>query len=212
MEKPSFSEMYKANYAGVVGFLSARMWGSDIALDLADDTMSSAFENWERFEYHGPGPTFVWLCQIAKRRRIDFLRKFFAREFGFSDVFPDFDEGDGTVSPPEESFLGGDLGLPELEVLKAEGMKVLYDALGRLRPADRQALVLRLIDEKGYDEMARMVKAAEATMRQRVSRARQRITEMAGDELKEYMEIWHGEFVRYMNYGRGLVELSQNDE
>lgn len=57
----------------------------------------------------------------------------------------------------------------------AEIRAAIADALDRLAPAQREAFVLRHLDDRSYGEMARLLGEREDTLRMRVHRAREAV-------------------------------------
>lgn len=92
-----------------------------------------------------------WLYAVAERRLIDELRRR-KRAATFVDVAtPDLDE------------TGGDT------------MQALEDAVDRLPDVQRRVLVMRVVEERTYPEIARALNCNEATCKMRLSRALQQL-------------------------------------
>ena len=80
-----------------------------------------------------------------------------------------------------------------LEVVPTEGeakdtflvrrrARVLRDALGKLKPSEREALVLRYVSDLSHREVATATNLDEATARKRISRALARLRSVLPDE------------------------------
>src|SRR5947199_119508 len=54
-------------------------------------------------------------------------------------------------------------------------------ALGRLRPEQREAFLLKYVEELGYDEMSRLTGAGVSALKMRVMRACDRLRELLSD-------------------------------
>ncbi|MDF2694748.1 MAG: polymerase sigma-54 factor RpoN [Labilithrix sp.] len=73
----------------------------------------------------------------------------------------------------------------ELEIdrlLERERQERLFQALGDLPPAMREAVILRFVDELSYEEMERVLSSNASTLRSRVHHALQRLKERLGKE------------------------------
>jgi RNA polymerase sigma-70 factor (ECF subfamily) len=58
-------------------------------------------------------------------------------------------------------------------------------ALGRLRPEQREAFLLKYVEELGYDEMSRLTGVGVSALKMRVMRACERLRELLGDVREE---------------------------
>jgi RNA polymerase sigma-70 factor (ECF subfamily) len=58
----------------------------------------------------------------------------------------------------------------------------IYWALGRLEPEQREAFLLKHVEERGYDEMAQLTGASVSALKMRVKRACERLRELLKEE------------------------------
>jgi RNA polymerase sigma factor (sigma-70 family) len=155
-----FCRLYD-RYAGVLVRWFARTAGEAAAADLAAETIAAVWRARRQFRDDGSGSAAPWLFAIARNVLRDSLRKGrredrarvrlglptdLGEESGFADV-------DDRLSPS-----------PELRA-----------ALEVLGAGEWAAVELRVIDELGYDEIARRLDIQPAAARLRVSRALRRL-------------------------------------
>jgi RNA polymerase sigma factor (sigma-70 family) len=164
----AFCRIYD-RYAAPLARWFARSVGEAAAADLAAETVATAWRARRQFRDDGSGSAAPWLFAIGRNVLRDSLRKGkredrarlrlglptdLAEEHGYDDV-------DARLSPS-----------PALSV-----------ALAALGAGERDAVALRVIDELGYDEIARRLDIRPAAARLRVSRALRRLrTALAGGE------------------------------
>ncbi|MCC6409729.1 MAG: sigma-70 family RNA polymerase sigma factor [Planctomycetes bacterium] len=124
------------------------------ARDLTQECFARAWER--RAEYRGDAPYRSWLGAIVRNRLRDELRARMRRgeasELGV----------DGLLD--EREFDG--------ELVDAELELALQRELGRLSENERRALHLRVVEERGYDEVAAELRVQPATARTLVMKAR----------------------------------------
>ncbi len=121
------------------GRLPVRCRGMNDTEDLVQDTVASALRRLDRFEIRHEGALLAYLRQAVLNRIIDEVRKKNRRPLAVT--LPE-DYVDGGTSPLERV-----IGLQNVERYEA--------ALRQLRPRDREAIVMRLEQQIGYDLMAK---------------------------------------------------------
>jgi RNA polymerase sigma-70 factor (ECF subfamily) len=167
-EAEPFCRIYD-RYAGPLSHWFARAVGEAAAPDLAAETIAAAWRARRQFRDDGTGTAAPWLFAIGRNVLRDSLRKGrredrarlrlglptdLGEESGFTDV-------DARLSPS-----------PELSA-----------ALAALGAGERHAVEMRVVEELGYDEIARRLAIQPAAARLRVSRALRRLRiALAGGE------------------------------
>ena len=163
--------------------LALRMVGdTDRAADITQDAFFSAFRAIASFR----GTSFrAWLLRIVSNACYDYWR---ARGRHPSVSLQALTEGD-----PEDDSAGGPLPAaliatadePEPLALRAELVEALQDALLRLPPEQRLALVLSDVQGLAYDEIAQVMQTSLGTVKSRISRARGHMRDLlrASEEL-----------------------------
>lgn len=129
-----------------------------------------------KHSFKGTGTFARWLFSIAHNMGIDYLRKHTRNDKG--EFSPDLKD-DGPYGP--------DL----LE--KKESRAILNYSLGKLKPQEREILIMAKICELKYSEIAAINKCSESAVKTRICRALKRLkdiymeVEKASYEKKEYL-------------------------
>ena len=151
-------------YALPLGRLCMAFTGSQAeSEELVQETLIAAFDGFA--QYRGDGTVRAWLFGIARRlcgRHVELRAR---RETKLRLV--------------HDTGRGRDAGELALERERAQRAR---DALGRLKPSEREAVVLRYEGELSFREVAAACGVDEAAARKRVSRALTRLRADLGEE------------------------------
>lgn len=155
----AFSELYRSEGESVLIFLTRRTWDGETALELTAETFALALRSWRRLSKLAPEQQRAWLFTVARRQLSRYLRRAkierrAIRRLGMQ--LPEMDQEDVLLIEQRA-------GLPELR-------QTLERELSRLSAAQREALRLRVVEERSYEEMALALGISEQTARARVSR------------------------------------------
>jgi RNA polymerase sigma factor (sigma-70 family) len=154
-ERPeAFGVFYRRHERMVLGFFMRRTGVPELAADLAAETFAAALLHVRRFD-PARGPALAWLFGIAQNK----LRRAWER---------------GRV----ENRARRRLGMPVLaldddaiaRIERVSGDDRVDALLGRLPPAQAEAVRARILDEEAYTAIAARVRCSESVVRQRVSR------------------------------------------
>jgi len=133
--------------------------------DLVQDAVLETLKRLERFEHRTVGALQAYMREIVINRIRDVVRR--VRRRGVP------------VEPPET--LADETPSPLERAIMAERLEKFVDALQRLRPVDRQAIVWRIELGYSYDEIAkRLGKPSIEAARMTVSRALARLANEMG--------------------------------
>ena len=158
----SFEEFYLRHVATLLGYFARRTGDPEMAADLTSETFAAALAGRRRFRAES-GAAVAWLFGIATRKLADAQRRGYAerrmcKRLGMERI----ELSDADIAHIEELGAG------------AEG--ALLEALP---DAQRDAIRMHVIEERGYGEIAEELQTSEAVVRKRVSRglagARRRI-------------------------------------
>jgi RNA polymerase sigma-70 factor (ECF subfamily) len=156
-DRAAFGELYERHERALLGFLGAATRRADLAADLTAETFARALEGCAGFDSER-GSARMWLFGIARnvlagsarRGRVESEAR---RRLGLKAV---------TVHPDQ---------LDAIETLIAcEGDALVEDWLEDLPSDEAAALRARILDERGYAEIAAEMRCSEALVRKRVSR------------------------------------------
>ena len=177
---PSFEELAqrfeKELYLTCYGILGHR----EDAADALQETMLRAWRGFKGFR--GEAQWRTWFHRIAVNTCIDMLRK--RRPNSSLDAMQ------------EEGFDPQDTGTSvsgELE--SAERKRLLREAIMKLNEKDRMLIVLRDVRGLSYEELARVLRMPEGTVKSRLSRAREHLKKIlaADAELFGFKDVNKGE-------------------
>lgn len=158
-EGDHFASMDQREGEAVLIFLARRTLDPAIAADLAAETFAQAFCSWPRLQGRPEEEVRAWLFTVARRQVSRYLRR-------------------GRVEGRAVRRLG--IRLPSLHeddvsaIEARAGLAQLRAALGaelaRLSLEQREALQLRVVEERSYAEVAQVLGVSEPAARARVSR------------------------------------------
>jgi RNA polymerase sigma-70 factor (ECF subfamily) len=158
-ERPSFDAVVAEQLDGVYRYLVYLTGDRAAAEDLAAETFEKAFRSWRRFDPRRGAPR-TWLCGIARRVAIDWLRAESRRRKREEAYALERDEvqqfGDGLPGPLEA-------------------------ALRELSPAEREVIALRILLDLDGPSAARVLGISVTACSTRLSRALKRLEEMTDD-------------------------------
>jgi len=156
----AFEEIVRLYQRRVYGVALRIVHAHDVADDVTQEAFLRAWRSLDRFELGRPfGP---WVCRIAANLAVNHVRSPRAREEGL----PDGHAETRTNAP-------GPLGA----LLDAEGASVLERAMGQLPQEQRAVLVLRVVEELSYAEIAETLGISPGTVMSRLFRARERLAQ-----------------------------------
>lgn len=154
-----FGEVFDRHYATIHAYLARRL-GRSRADDLAGEVFRVAFGTRARFD-PARGSVRAWLYGIANNVLRRHLR-------------------DGERAERAWARLAKTGGVDEIARVDDEldarlRLAVLQQALDRLLPADREALILFAVEQLTYSEIAAVMDTPVGTVRSRISRARSQV-------------------------------------
>lgn len=149
-------------YEGPVYRLALRMCGSaEDAREVAQDAFLAAWRGLPAFR--GDSRFSSWLYRLTTNAAIDFLR----REKHHLGNLP-LEEAPERPAPQQ----------PELLAEQREQQEALQRALDHLSSEHRQVLLLRVVQQMSYDEIAQALSLEIGTVKSRISRARRQLREI----------------------------------
>ena len=164
-DEQAFAELVRRYQAAVWGTAHRLLGNSSEVSDAVQETFLRAFSALGKFDPRYPfGP---WILRIATNYCIDQLRK---RKNMRTQLWSE-------LSEPDQERLLRDFSSDSGRELAGGGTMEGYVEIARtllngLNPKYKAAFVLREVEERGYDEVAKILGTTEITARVRVSRAR----------------------------------------
>jgi RNA polymerase sigma-70 factor (ECF subfamily) len=154
------TRLYDRHAEAMLAFFARRTFAPEVAVDLLAETFAAAFEDRKQFRGGDEEAAKAWLYGIARHQLMDFFRR-------------------GQVERKALSRLGVERrALTDHEYDRIEELAASADLRERVAgelaglPLDqREALRLRVVEERPYPELAATLGISEPTARARVSRA-----------------------------------------
>jgi RNA polymerase sigma factor (sigma-70 family) len=163
---------WRAESARLVGALTRMTRDVDLAEDLAQDALVAALEQWPVTGI--PDNPSAWLMTTAKRRGVDHFRRADTLRRKVAELEHDQARGGEEAQVPD---LDDHVDHIEDDVLRL----VFLSCHPALTPESRAALTLRLVGGLTTAEIARGFLTSEATMGQRISRAKKTLASVHAD-------------------------------
>ena len=154
-----FAAMYAREGEVVLVFLARRTLDAAIAADLAAETFAQAFGSWARLQGRSEEEMRAWLFTVARRQVSRYLRRGRVERRAVQRLgirVPSLHEDDVAA-------IEARAGLDQLRV-------ALSVELARLTLEQREALRLRVVEDRSYAEVALTLGISEQAVRARVSR------------------------------------------
>jgi RNA polymerase sigma factor (sigma-70 family) len=165
-EPSAFGGFYAAHSRELLRFFAIRTFDVEVARDLTAEAFAQAFEHRRRFRGSTDAEASAWLYGIARHQLSRYARKGVVERKALQRL---------SIQVPTVSEEDYD------RIVELAGFAELRDRVaaifGDLPDPQRDALCLRVIDERPYAEVARKLGISEQTARARVSRALRRVAD-----------------------------------
>jgi RNA polymerase sigma-70 factor, ECF subfamily len=168
----TFRLLFAQHHRFIFRFLYGMVGEPDLAEDLTQETFMRAYASMETLR--GESKLSTWLCGIAKNVALNTLRN---RKREFSQI----DMDDQTIAKLRES----EATAPGEFVLNQELRKVIHDALQKLDADKRMVFVLKLMQQKTYDEIAEITGFAIPKLKTDLHRAKAEMRSL----IRPYLEV-----------------------
>jgi RNA polymerase sigma-70 factor (ECF subfamily) len=160
-----FSRFYREHVEGVLIFFTRRCFDARVAVDLTAETFAHAFASRRGFRGAADGEAAAWLFAIARRQLAHYVER-------------------GSVSRLSRRLAGGVPVASEAELERIDELASLHEVRALLREqlqlleaGQREALWLRVVEERPYAAVAQQLGISEQAARTRVSRALRALSE-----------------------------------
>ena len=160
--------VWRMESARIIGALARMLRDVGLAEELAQDALVQALERWP--ETGVPDNPAAWLMAVAKNRALDQLRHRSLQRERESALSFEMDELLADAAPDLEAGL--------MDPVKDDVLRLMFIACHPVLATDaRTALTLRLLGGLSTDEIARAFFVSEATVAQRIVRAKRTLAE-----------------------------------
>ena len=165
-DQDAFAELVSRYRNQITNYLYRFLNDYEEAVDLAQETFVRVYFALDRYQRSYAFSTYIY--RIATNLAISELRKRKRRKLVSLTGF--FQSQDGSeareLNPPDER------PLQDCELVDTERRNAVQRAIRTLPDKYRAPLILRDVDGKSYDEIARILETSEGTVKSRISRAR----------------------------------------
>jgi RNA polymerase sigma factor (sigma-70 family) len=155
----AFKDFYVANVQRVLVFFTRRTLNAEVALDLTGDTFAIALQRRCQFRGGSDAEAEGWLFAIARSQLAHYWRRGMAERRALELV--GLDPPCAALSDLER--IEELAGLPELRCR-------IRAAIAGLHPQQAYAVIQRVVEERGYAELAAELGVSQDVVRARVSR------------------------------------------
>jgi RNA polymerase sigma factor (sigma-70 family) len=164
----AFGAFYRRHQDSVMAFVVHQTGDPDLAQDLVAETFAIAYSKAGRFD-PARGEGRGWLFGIARIAVLADHRLGGAEEVARRKV--------GVVTPTQSDEMW-----EQAEARVDSSTSAVVGGLRELSPDERDAVVARVIEDRGYADIAHSQQASEAAVRQRVSRGLRKLAQLVGRE------------------------------
>lgn len=143
------------------------------AEDLTIEAFGKAFKS---IDSYTPDFAFsTWLFRIATNNCIDFIRKKRAPTVSMDNLYTDIDGENVAINIPSENLD------PEEIIIDRQKKETMREIVAKLKPHYKILIELRYFDEKTYDEIAEQLQIPIGTVKAKLFRAREFLSQMIKD-------------------------------
>lgn len=161
----AFQEIYHS-FGGMVYNLALRLAGDpEEAADLSQETFLRIFRHLGKFR--GGSTLKTWIYRVA----LNHCRSRLGRR---RPMAPLPERAEETLRDPRRS--------PEDRALAGDAGRRVAAALARVKPAFREAVVLRDLEDLSYDEIAAVLQVRIGTVRSRIARGREQLRQILEEQ------------------------------
>ncbi len=154
----------------MVYHIAFRMFGTlEDAKDISQDVFLKVYRNLQYFDEKSAFST--WVYRIAVNTCIDEMRKRKGKQTYSLEA--ELEDSEGVY----QKQFADDGQTPEQSMMRKEAQREILQALERLSPEHKMAIILRDIRGFSYEEIAEITDTGLGTVKSRISRARQQLKE-----------------------------------
>lgn len=159
-DREQYSELVRRHQAALYRHALGMLGSPDAAADVTQDSLIRAFTRLSTCQ--DPARFGAWAFRILRNGCLDYLK----------------DRRRATVPIEDEAILGVAEGDPELSLEQAEVRETVFRALETLPEAQREAFLLKHVEDLSYEEMTERLGASISALKMRVKRAREALQVM----------------------------------
>jgi RNA polymerase sigma factor (sigma-70 family) len=176
-DQKAFRKLRLKYYDAIFKLINRMIRNREEVEDLTQEAFIKAFTSLNKFDKQYSFST--WLYKIATNNSIDHIRKKKLQTFSINKPI-ESEESDYSFELPNTDLE------PDQELIASQRKKMLDDAMNSLPPKYRQVILMRHIDEKEYQEIAKTLKLPLGTIKAHIFRARELLYKQLRDKMRHY--------------------------
>jgi RNA polymerase sigma factor (sigma-70 family) len=176
-DQKAFRKLRLKYYDAIFRLINRMIRSQEEVEDLTQEAFIKAFTSLDRFDNQYAFST--WLYKIATNNSIDYIRKKKLQTFSINKPV-DSEENDYSFELPDTELE------PDQELIAAQRKKMLDEAMNTLPPKYRQVILMRHVDEKEYQEIAKILKLPLGTVKAHIFRARELLYKQLREKMRHY--------------------------
>jgi len=176
-DQKAFHKLRSKYYEAISKLISRMVHNREEVEDLTQEAFIKAFTSLNRFDNQYSFST--WLYKIATNNSIDHIRKKKLQTFSINKPI-ESEESDYSFELPDTDLE------PDQELIASQRKKMLDEAMNSLPLKYRQVILMRHVDEKEYQEIAKTLKLPLGTIKAHIFRARELLYKQLRDKMRHY--------------------------
>ncbi|HTP12196.1 MAG TPA: sigma-70 family RNA polymerase sigma factor [Bacteroidota bacterium] len=176
-DQKAFRRLRTKYYDAIYNAVYRMIHDKEEVSDLTQEAFIKAFTSLSSFNEEYAFST--WLFKIATNNCIDYIRRKRLQTFSIDKPIESKDS-DYTFEIPDSTYEA------DTDLIADQRKKFLDDAIASLPPRYRQVIVLRHVEEKEYQEIAKLLKLPLGTVKAHIFRARELLYKKLRDKMRNY--------------------------
>lgn len=176
-DQKAFRRLRLKYHDSIFKLISRMIRNSEEVEDLTQEAFIKAFTSLASFDEEYAFST--WLYKIATNNSIDHIRKKKLQTFSINKPI-ESEESDYSFE------LADNEPEPDQELIATQRKKMLDDAMNSLPPKYRQVILMRHVEEKEYQEIAKTLKLPLGTVKAHIFRARELLYKQLRNKIRHY--------------------------
>ena len=176
-DQKAFHKLRFKYYDAIFKLINRMIRNREEVEDLTQEAFIKAFTSLNRFDNQYSFST--WLYKIATNNSIDYIRKKKLQTFSINKPI-ESEESDYSFELPDTNLE------PDQELIASQRKKMLDEAMNSLPPKYRQVILMRHVDEKEYQEIAKTLELPLGTIKAHIFRARELLYKQLREKMRHY--------------------------
>jgi RNA polymerase sigma factor (sigma-70 family) len=176
-DQKAFRRLRLKYYDSIFKLISRMIRDREEVEDLTQEAFIKAFTSLASFNEEYAFST--WLYKIATNNSIDYVRKRKLQTFSINKPI-ESEESDYSFELPDTD------PEPDQELIALQRKKMLEEAMNSLPAKYRQVILMRHVDEKEYQEIAKILRLPLGTVKAHIFRARELLYKQLRDKMRHY--------------------------